>query len=103
LPPHPLIPPSSELTVPLPLTATARLKRCRAKLAVTDRAALIVTVQAPVPAHAPLQPPKIDPDAAPAATGSARPPTTAGAEPRPPARSPACRGHRTPCSCLRPR
>ena len=62
------IPPSSELTVPLPvptlLTATARLKRCRAKLAVTDRAALIVTVQTPVPVHAPFQPLKIDPDAA---------------------------------------
>ena len=50
--------------MPLPLTATARLKRCRAKLAVTDRATLIVTVQAPVPVHAPLQPLKIDPDAA---------------------------------------
>ena len=41
-----------------------RVKTCRAKLAVTDRAALIVTVQAPVPVHAPLHPLKIDPAAA---------------------------------------
>ena len=61
------IPPSSELTVPLPvptlLTVTARLKRCGVKLAVTDCAALIVTVQMPVPVHAPLQPPKVEPAA----------------------------------------
>ena len=52
------------LPMPTLLTATARLKRCRVKVAVTDCAALIVTVQAPVPVHAPLQPLKIDPDAA---------------------------------------
>ena len=50
--------------MPLPVTVADRLKRSRAKLAVTERAALIVTVQAPVPVHAPLQPLKIDPDAA---------------------------------------
>ena len=41
-----------------------RVKTCRAKLAVIERAALIVTVQAPVPVHAPLQPLKIHPAAA---------------------------------------
>ena len=66
--PQLVIPPSSELTVPLPvptlLTATARLKRCRAKLAVTDRAALIVTVQdVPETVSQPLQPPKLEPEA----------------------------------------
>ena len=49
---------------PVPVLLAERVKTCRAKLAVTDRAALIVTVQAPVPVHAPLQPLKIDPDAA---------------------------------------
>ena len=39
------------------------LKRCGVKLAVTDCAALIVTVQMPVPVHAPLQPPKVEPAA----------------------------------------
>ena len=49
---------------PVPVLLAERVKTCRAKLAVTERAALIVTVQAPVPAHAPLQPLKIDPAAA---------------------------------------
>jgi hypothetical protein len=58
------IPPSSELTVPLPLTVTLRVKDCRSKVAVTDCAALIVTVHGPVPLHAPLHPVKLDPEAA---------------------------------------
>ena len=52
------------LPVPTLLTATARLKRCRVKVAVTDRAALIVTVQTSVPVQWPLHPLKIHPAAA---------------------------------------
>ena len=57
---------SPEATVPrpVPILLAERVKTCRVKVAVTERAALIVTVQAPVPVHAPLQPLKIDPDAA---------------------------------------
>ena len=44
------------------LTATVRVKRCRAKLAVTDLAAFMVTVQVvPETASHPLQPVKMDP------------------------------------------
>jgi hypothetical protein len=38
------------------------------KVAVTDRAAVIVTMQLPVPVHAPLQPLNVDPAAAAAAS-----------------------------------
>jgi hypothetical protein len=43
------------------------------KVAVTARAALMVTVQAPVPLHAPLQPPKVDPEAAEAVSATCVP------------------------------
>ena len=49
---------------PVPVLLAERVKTCRVKVAVTDRATLIVTVQALVPVQAPLQPLKIDPDAA---------------------------------------
>jgi hypothetical protein len=52
------------LPVPTLLTVTVRLKRCRVKVAVTDCAALIVTVHGPVPLHAPVHPVKLDPEAA---------------------------------------
>jgi len=59
-----LINPSLELTVPLPAPAvfTVSVKRCTSKVAVTDLAALIVTVQviAATVSH-PLQPPKMNP------------------------------------------
>jgi hypothetical protein len=51
------------VTVPLPVPdlVTLRGKVCSAKVAVTERAALIVTVQVPVPVQAPLQPVNVEP------------------------------------------
>ncbi len=54
------------VTVPLPTPAllTVSVKDCRAKVAVTVCAALIVTVQVPVPEQPPpLQPEKVEPAA----------------------------------------
>src|SRR5437870_8503573 len=59
-----LMPPSLEVTVPLPVPPllTVRVNRCTLNVAVTDRAPLIVTVQvvSETPSH-PLQPPKVEP------------------------------------------
>ena len=49
------------IPVPVPDFVTVKLYVVVAKLAVTDFAALIVTVQVPVPEHAPDQPEKVDP------------------------------------------
>src|SRR4051812_11802449 len=46
---------------PLPDVATVRARVCSVNVAVTERAWSIVTVQPPVPVHAPLQPPKSEP------------------------------------------
>src|SRR5438309_7383874 len=58
------MPPSLEVTVPLPVPPllTVRVNRCTLNVAVTDRAPLIVTVQvvSETPSQ-PLQPPKVDP------------------------------------------
>jgi hypothetical protein len=58
------MPPSLEVTVPLPVPPllTVRANRCTVNVAVTDRAPLIVTVQVvpETPSH-PLQPSKVDP------------------------------------------
>jgi len=60
-----LIPPSLEVTVPLPMRPvllTDRVKLCKVNVAVTARAALMVTLQVvPETASQPLQPVKIDP------------------------------------------
>ena len=40
---------------------TVRVKFCRVNVAVTLCACVMETVQAPVPAHAPLQPVKVEP------------------------------------------
>ena len=53
--PGQLIPAGTLVTVPLPATVTSSVKSC-VKVAVTARAWLIVTLQAPVPVHAPDQP-----------------------------------------------
>ena len=61
-----LIPPSLEVTVPLPLPVvlTERVKVCRLKLAVTARAVLMVTLQVvPETASQPLQKAKVEPEA----------------------------------------
>ncbi len=58
--------PAGELvTLPPPVPALVKFseKLCSANVAVTDRAALIVIMQEPVPLHAPLQPVKTDPAA----------------------------------------
>ena len=56
------IPVGEEVSVPLPLPAfvTVRPKVLRSKVADTDWATSIVTVQVPVPVHAPLQPAKTE-------------------------------------------
>ena len=64
--PGQLIAPSLDVTVPLPVPAgfTVSVNRCTLplKVAVTDRAALIVTVQVVlVVVQLPLQPAKVDP------------------------------------------
>jgi hypothetical protein len=57
-----------DTTVPAPvpalLTLTTNLVETALKLALTLRAALMVTEQGPVPEHTPLQPVKVEPDAA---------------------------------------
>ena len=61
-----LIPPSLEVTAPLPLPVvlTERVKVCRLKLAVTARAVLMVTLQVvPETALQPLQKAKVEPEA----------------------------------------
>ena len=61
-----MIPPSLEVTVPLPLPVlTERVKVCRLKLAVTARAVLMVTLQVgPETASQPLlQKAKVEPGA----------------------------------------
>ena len=46
----------------MPALLTERVKRCRVKVAVTDRAALMVTLQnVPETASQPLQPAKMEP------------------------------------------
>src|SRR5438270_7273854 len=60
------MPPSLEVTVPLPKATlaflTVRVNRCTLKVAVTDRDAFMVTVQvSPETPSQPLQPPKVDP------------------------------------------
>jgi hypothetical protein len=53
--------PAGELvTVPLPLTLTI-IKGLFTKIALTDSAAFIVTVQLPAPLQTPAQPPKLHP------------------------------------------
>ena len=59
-----LIPEGLDVTVPpmMPVLLTVRVKRCTAKVAVTDRAALMATVQVvPETASQPLQPVNVDP------------------------------------------
>ena len=60
-----LIPAGALVTVPLPVPAllTVSAKVCGVKVAVTVVAALMLTVQAPVPVHAPVQPLKVEPAA----------------------------------------
>src|SRR5213592_4212631 len=57
------IPEGALLTVPLPVPVlvTLRAKDCWTKPAVTEAAALMVTMQVPVPEQPPLQPEKVDP------------------------------------------
>ena len=56
------IPEGALLTVPLPVPVlvTLRAKDCWTKPAVTEAAALIVTMQVPVPEQPPLQPVKVE-------------------------------------------
>jgi hypothetical protein len=59
-----LIPEGDEVTVPAPVPALVTLSEKLDEplnVAVTDRAAVIDTVQLPVPVHAPLQPAKVEP------------------------------------------
>src|SRR4030095_7946049 len=58
------IPAGVLVTVPVPDLVTVRVNVCCAKVAVTERAALIVMVQVPVPVQAPLQAVKVEPAAA---------------------------------------
>src|SRR5437870_3071369 len=64
-----LIPAGLEVTVPLPMPKglallTVRAKLCRVRVAVTDLAALMVTLQVvPETASQPLQPANVDPPA----------------------------------------
>ncbi len=54
------IPTGEEVIVPLPALVTVRPGVLRSKVAVTDWAASMVTVQVPVPKQAPLQPAKTE-------------------------------------------
>ena len=58
-----LIPPELLVTVPDPATVTVNGKVTTPNVAVTAVAAFIVTMQLPVPEHAPLHPAKLVPDA----------------------------------------
>ena len=59
-----LIPAGELVTVPVPLPCSETVSAsCGAKVAVTFCAELMVTLHAPVPVHAPLQPVKTDPAA----------------------------------------
>jgi hypothetical protein len=61
-----LMPVGNEVTVPVPAPAFVTVRSyvpAVPNVAVTLRAALIVTVQLPVPEHAPLHPPKLEPEA----------------------------------------
>jgi hypothetical protein len=70
-----LIPAGELVTVPLPVpdVFVVRAKVCKAKVAVTDFAAFMVTVHVAVPVHAPLQPVKVEPAAAVAVSVTAAP------------------------------
>jgi len=61
-----LMPDGELVTVPAPVPdlATVRANVCMLKVAVTDLAELMLTTQLPVPVHAPLQPAKVEPEAA---------------------------------------
>ena len=54
------IPVGEEVKVALPALVTERAKVLRLKVAVTDWATSIITVQVPVPEQAPLQPAKTE-------------------------------------------
>lgn len=58
-----LMPAGELVTLPVPVPALVKFseKACTANVAVTERAALMVTTHDPVPLHAPLQPVKSDP------------------------------------------
>jgi hypothetical protein len=59
-----LMPAGSDVTVPAPVPALVTVRAFsvpRLKVAVTDRAALMVTEQVPVPVQAPLQPVNSEP------------------------------------------
>ena len=63
------MPDGEEVTVPVPVPALLTLSVkllvvVVLKVAVTERAELMVTLQEPLPEHAPPQPAKLDPDAA---------------------------------------
>jgi hypothetical protein len=47
--------------LPVPVALTVRLTLCIRNVAVTERAAVIVTEHAPLPLQSPDQPPKVDP------------------------------------------
>ena len=47
--------------LPVPVVLTVKAKVCSVKVAVTDRAAVIETIQEPVPVQAPDQPVNIEP------------------------------------------
>jgi hypothetical protein len=68
-----LMPAGALVTVPEPARLTVSVNDCSAKVAVAERAAFIVTVHAPVPVHAPLQPVKVAPAAGVAVSVTAAP------------------------------
>ena len=63
-----MIPDGADVTVPVPVpafvTLSAKVVAELLNVAVTERAAVIDTVQAPVPLHAPPQPANVEPLAA---------------------------------------